>query len=76
VLRYLDGEYVSSFNLAIFSGSDEDEAFRVNARLVARRFLPPVNAADANYFDKLHLESMNLVAPENVAAGLRTFWGT
>ncbi|HUJ89913.1 MAG TPA: hypothetical protein VLX12_06955 [Syntrophorhabdales bacterium] len=76
VLRYLDREYVSSFNLTIFSGSDEDEAFRVNARLVARRFLPPVNAADANYFDKLHLESMSLVAPETVAAELRTLWGT
>jgi UDPglucose--hexose-1-phosphate uridylyltransferase len=76
VFRYLDQENVSGFNLVIFSGSDQDKAFRVNARLVARRFLPPVNAADANYFDKLHLESTSLVAPENVAAELRSLWGT
>jgi UDPglucose--hexose-1-phosphate uridylyltransferase len=76
VLRYLDQENVSSFNLTIFSGSDRDDAFRVNARLVARRFLPPVNAADVNFFDKLHLENMGLVAPENVARELRTLWGT
>ncbi len=74
VLKYLDQENVSGFNLAIFSGSDRDTAFRVNARLVARRFLPPVNAADSNYFDKLHMESMSLVAPEQVAADLRTLW--
>jgi UDPglucose--hexose-1-phosphate uridylyltransferase len=74
VIKYLDQENVSSFNLTIFSGSDKDEAFRVNARLVARRFLPPVNAADVNFFEKLHLESMGLVAPEQVAQELRTLW--
>lgn len=74
VFKYLDRENVSSFNLAIFSGSDKDEAFRVNARFVARRFLPPVNAAESNFFDKLHMESMSLVAPEHVAQELRTLW--
>lgn len=75
VLKYLDQENVSGFNLTIFSGSERDKTFRVNARLVARRFLPPVNAADSNYFDKLHMESMSLVAPEQVAADLRALWG-
>ncbi len=74
VLRYLDREDVSAFNFAIYSGSDRDETFRVNARLVARRFLPPVNAADTNFFEKLHLESMSFVAPENVARDLRAQW--
>ena len=76
VLKYLDQEHVPGFNLTIFSGSDQDKAFRVNARLIARRFLPPVNAADSNYFDKLHMEPINLVSPENVAAELRTLWAT
>jgi UDPglucose--hexose-1-phosphate uridylyltransferase len=74
VLTYLDREHVSSFNLAIFSGPSEEKSFRVNARIVARRFLPPVNAADVNYFDKLHLESVVLVAPEEIAQDLRTLW--
>ena len=74
VFTYLDREHISSFNLAIFSGPAGENSFRVNARIVARRFLPPVNAADVNYFDKLHLESMVLTAPEDVARDLRTLW--
>ena len=74
VCAYLHDEQVSSFNLTIFSGRSEDRSFRVNARLVTRRFLPPVNAADVNYFEKLHLESMVLVAPEKVAQDLKAVW--
>ncbi len=74
VLTYLDQQNVSGFNFTLFSGSDSDHAFRVNGRLIARRFLPPVNAADSNYFDKLHMESMSLVAPEHVASDLRSMW--
>ncbi len=76
VLSYLDEDNVSSFNLAIFSATEGEAAFRVNARLVARRFLPPVNAADSNYFDKLHMESTSLVAPERVADDLRALWNS
>lgn len=39
-----------------------------------RRFLSPVNAADVNYFDKLHLESVVLAAPGEIAQDLRTLW--
>jgi UDPglucose--hexose-1-phosphate uridylyltransferase len=74
VFAYLDQEHVSSFNFTIFSGAPDDRSFRVNARLVTRRFLPPVNAADVNYFEKLHLESMVLIAPEKVAHDLRMMW--
>jgi galactose-1-phosphate uridylyltransferase len=74
VLAYLDRENVGSFNLSIFSAPDDEDHFRVNGRIVARRFLPPVNAADVSYFEKLHMESACMVAPEDVAAGLREMW--
>jgi UDPglucose--hexose-1-phosphate uridylyltransferase len=73
-LQYLDNENVIGFNLSIFSGNDDDSHFRVNGRIVARRFLPPTNAADVNYFEKIHLESACLLAPEKVASQMREIW--
>ncbi len=74
VLAYLDSENVGGFNFTIFAGADEEKGFRTNARIVARRFLPPVNAADVNYFEKIHMESVCLVFPEHVASRLRESW--
>ncbi len=74
VLRYFKQENVSGFNLSVFSGIEGEDHFRANARIVARRFLPPVNAADSNYFDKLHMESACLYLPEDVSNKLRTVW--
>jgi UDPglucose--hexose-1-phosphate uridylyltransferase len=73
-LNYLDNENVTGFNLSIFSGNDNDSHFRVNGKIVARRFLPPTNAADVNYFEKIHLESTCLLAPEKVASQMREIW--
>ena len=74
VLAYMDRENVAGFNLSLFSAPDGEGHFRVNGRVVARRFLPPVNAADASYFEKIHMESVCLVAPEEVARRLREMW--
>lgn len=74
VLTYLDGENIGAFNLTVFSGTDEDQGFRANARIVARRFLPPVNASDVSYFEKIHMESVCLLFPEKVAGELRKIW--
>jgi galactose-1-phosphate uridylyltransferase len=76
ILNYLDKENVGGFNLSIFSGEDSENHFRVNGRIVARRFLPPANAADVNYFEKIHMESTCLLAPEEVARQLRETWQT
>ncbi len=76
ILGYLNSEDVSGFNFSLFSGVEGDDHFRANVRLVARRFLPPVNASDANYFNKIHLESACLLFPEDVAAGVRKTWNT
>jgi UDPglucose--hexose-1-phosphate uridylyltransferase len=73
-LKYFDKENVPGFNLSIFSGDDQDGHFRVNGRLIARRFLPPTNAADVNYFEKIHLETACLLAPETVACQMRETW--
>jgi len=67
-------EDISGFNFSIFSGVKGEESFRANMRIVARRFLPPVNASDANYFNKIHMESACLLFPEDVAEGAREIW--
>lgn len=74
VLAYLDGENVAGFNLSIFSGINGEGHFISNARIVARRFLPPVNASDVSYFEKIHMETICLVTPEKVAGELREIW--
>jgi galactose-1-phosphate uridylyltransferase len=74
VLTYFKQENVSGFNLSVFSGIEGGDYFRANARIVARRFLPPVNAADSNYFDKLHMESACLYLPEDVSNKLKKVW--
>ncbi len=74
IMTYLDSQNIGGFNLSLFSGIEGERSFRANGRIVARRFLPPVNAADVNYFEKIHLESACLVAPEKVAQELREIW--
>lgn len=73
-LIFLDNEDVSGFNLSIFSGIYGENYFRVNMRIVARRFLPPLNAADSNYFDKIHMENACLFLPEDVSNNIRALW--
>ncbi len=74
VLHYLYEEGVSGFNFSLFSEAQEENYFKANMRIVARRFLPPINAADANYFNKIHLESACLLFPEDVAFAIRGLW--
>ena len=74
ILSFLDKEHVSGFNFSFFSGIPGEDYFRSNMRIVARRFLPPVNASDTNYFDKMHMESACLFFPEDVARDARTVW--
>jgi UDPglucose--hexose-1-phosphate uridylyltransferase len=74
VLMYLDRENVAGFNLSLFSGIYGGRYFRTNMRMIARRFLPPTNAADSNYFDKIHMENACLFFPEDVSDSIRTQW--
>jgi len=74
VLVYFDKENVSGFNLSLFSGIYGEDYFRANMRIIARRFLPPTNAADANYFDKIHMENTCVFFPEDVSNNIRAIW--
>jgi UDPglucose--hexose-1-phosphate uridylyltransferase len=65
VFRYYQEFNYYSFNLSLYSGEyGGDDAFWVNARILARRLLPPVGASDASYFEKLHGESIAYKRPE------------
>lgn len=75
VIRYMDSENFLGYNLSIFSGTvGNDDSFRVNLRVVARRSLPPTGAADANYFHIVHMESTSYFTPEEVCSGIRKIW--
>jgi len=74
VLAYLDDEHIAGFNLSLFSSEEGEAYFRANGRIVARRFLPPTNAADVNYLEKIHMEHVCLVPPEEVARQLKERW--
>ncbi len=64
-----------SFNLGLYSGKyPEDDSFRVNARMVTRRLLPPVGASDVSYFEKIHGESLDYRKPELLCTELREFF--
>ena len=74
VLYYFDEENIAGFNLSFFTAEEEEAHFHANGRIVARRFLPPANAADVNYLEKVHMESVCLLSPEEVARHLRERW--
>jgi UDPglucose--hexose-1-phosphate uridylyltransferase len=76
VLAYLDDENIGGFNFSLFSSEEGESHFRANGRIVARRFLPPANAADVNYLEKIHMEHVCLVPPEETARQLRERWQT
>ena len=64
-----------SFNLGLYSGEyQKDDSFRVNARMVTRRLLPPVGASDVSYFEKIHGESLDYRKPERLCEELRGFF--
>jgi UDPglucose--hexose-1-phosphate uridylyltransferase len=65
----------NSFNLGLYSGEHKrGDSFRVNARMVTRRLLPPVGASDISYFEKIHRESIDYRNPERLCMELRGFF--
>jgi UDPglucose--hexose-1-phosphate uridylyltransferase len=65
----------TSFNLGLYAGDTQDnDSFRINARLVTRRLLPPVGASDVSYFEKIHRESLDYKNPERLCKEIRAFF--
>lgn len=64
-----------SFNLGLYSGEyGDDDSFRVNARIVTRRLLPPVGASDVSYFEKLHGEAIGYKKPERLCEEIKPYF--
>lgn len=75
VFGYFQEYNHNSFNLGLYSGPDQrDDSFRVNARIVTRRLLPPVGASDVSYFEKLHGESLDYKTPERTCEEVKGFF--
>lgn len=75
VFGYFQEFNLQSFNLGLVSGEyPGDDSFRVNARMVTRRVLPPVGASDVSYFEKIHRESLDYRTPERLCEEVRGFF--
>lgn len=74
ILLFFDINNIQSFNFSLLFGLEEKESFRAQLEIIARRFIPPINASDSNYFDKLHGEYISYMLPEEVASDLKTQW--
>ncbi|RLB05353.1 MAG: hypothetical protein DRG50_07365 [Deltaproteobacteria bacterium] len=75
VFHYFHNFNHYSFNLTLYSGEyGADDSFWVNARVVTRRLLPPVEASDVNYFEKLHGESIGYKKPERLCEEMKGYF--
>jgi hypothetical protein len=75
VFRYFDDFNHYSFNMTLYSGAyDGDDSFWVNAGIVTRRCIPPMEASDVNYLEKLHGESIGYKRPERLCQELRGYF--
>ena len=76
VFRYFHDFNHYSFNMTLYSGEcgAEDDSFWVNGRIVTRRSVPPLEASDVNYLEKLHGESIGYKRPERLCEELRGYF--
>ena len=74
IFRFFTAKSIGSFNLAIFSGVDEEVHSWVYARLCPRMALPPWNTSDVNYLEKLHGEAYCIASPETICEELRIYF--
>lgn len=75
VFRYFHDFNHYSFNLTLYSGEyGQDDSFRVHTRIVTRRLLPPSEASDVSYFEKLHGESIGYKKPERLCEEVKGYF--
>ena len=69
---YMDGLNLLSFNLATYSGADENQ-FWAHVRIMPRSLLlySPIETSDLFYYQVLHDESVCILPPEIACQGLR-----
>lgn len=74
VLAYFQSQNVGSYNLALHTPLAAGTGLPLMLRLVSRVTLPPLQADEINYFEKLHDENLSYLPPEAVALGLKAAW--
>jgi len=75
VFRYFHEFNHYSFNLSLYGGEyGQDDSFWVNARIITRRLVPPVDASDVSYFVLLHGESVGYKKPERLCDEIRGYF--
>jgi len=71
--KYIYSIDVPSFNLSIFPSLRSIPGYWINARIVGRFNLPPLEGSEINYLQMLHDNHWAVRAPEDVAFELRPY---
>lgn len=73
VMRYIDSLNMASLNMSLYflAGSD---LFTPHIRICPRVNIPPFDTSQINYMGMLHRETMTILKPEDICAGLKPMW--
>ena len=73
IMKYLFTKNIYSFNMAVYLSVNNEESYKVHARLTPRVSPRQVGNSDINYFQMLHGEGMCLKMPEKICSEIISF---
>ncbi|HXK46429.1 MAG TPA: hypothetical protein PLT09_03255 [Deltaproteobacteria bacterium] len=73
VMRFIDSLNMSSLNMSLYFHLGNG-LFTPHLRICPRVNIPPFDTSQINYMGMLHGESMTILKPEDICAGIRDLW--
>ncbi len=73
VMRYIDSLNMVSLNMSLYFHLGNG-LFTPHLRICPRVNIPPFDTSQINYMGMLHGETLTILRPEDICAGIRDFW--
>jgi len=73
VMRYIDSLNLSSLNMSLYFLKDNN-LFTPHIRICPRVSIPPFDTSQINYMGMLHSETLTILKPEDICAGIKPMW--
>jgi galactose-1-phosphate uridylyltransferase len=73
VMRYIDSLNMVSLNMSLYFHLGTG-LFTPHLRICPRVNIPPFDTSQINYMGMLHGETLTILRPEDICAGIRDFW--
>ncbi|HVN70780.1 MAG TPA: hypothetical protein VMU10_02055 [Desulfomonilia bacterium] len=73
VMRYIDSLNMSSLNMSLYFLMD-NSLFTPHIRICPRVSIPPFDTSQINYMGMLHSETLTILRPEDICAGIKPSW--